>query len=178
MNWDAISAVAELFGAIAVVISLLYLARQLRQSARIEGAASFRSIMDGVREVTNHMHAPQNLETLTRGYRSRRSLPPDEMMRFDHLIGSLLNQVEATHMTLEAQMYTEDAMANWVWFLRTRIFCFPGAREWWDEYKPGYEPASQAFIQRIVDSVNTKDQDPFGLLIEANELPSSSGRTS
>jgi hypothetical protein len=36
MNWDTVGAVSELVGAIAVVISLLYLARQIRNSAQIE----------------------------------------------------------------------------------------------------------------------------------------------
>jgi NAD/NADP transhydrogenase alpha subunit len=32
MNWDAISSVAEIIGAIAVVVSLIYLASQVKQS--------------------------------------------------------------------------------------------------------------------------------------------------
>ena len=34
MNWEAIGAIGELFGAIAVVATLMYLARQMRQDAR------------------------------------------------------------------------------------------------------------------------------------------------
>ena len=34
MNWDAIGAIGEIFGAIAVVVSLVYLGRQINQSAR------------------------------------------------------------------------------------------------------------------------------------------------
>ena len=34
MNWDAIAALAELFGALAVVASLLYLASQIRQNTK------------------------------------------------------------------------------------------------------------------------------------------------
>jgi hypothetical protein len=33
MNWDAVGALAELAGALAVIVSILYLARQVRQSA-------------------------------------------------------------------------------------------------------------------------------------------------
>jgi hypothetical protein len=34
MNWDAITAIAELIGAAAVVLSLIYLAIQVRTGAR------------------------------------------------------------------------------------------------------------------------------------------------
>ena len=32
MNWDVVSAVSELLGAVAVVVSLLYVAKQLRDT--------------------------------------------------------------------------------------------------------------------------------------------------
>ena len=35
MNWDAIGAIAELAGAIGVIASLIYLARQIRQNYMI-----------------------------------------------------------------------------------------------------------------------------------------------
>ncbi len=34
MNWDAIGAIAELLGAIGVIASLVYLARQMSQNTR------------------------------------------------------------------------------------------------------------------------------------------------
>tara|TARA_B110000858_G_scaffold89247_1_gene103084 strand:- start:5179 stop:5370 length:192 start_codon:yes stop_codon:yes gene_type:complete len=34
MNWDAISAIGEIIGATAVVVSLVYLAVQIRQNTR------------------------------------------------------------------------------------------------------------------------------------------------
>lgn len=34
MNWDAIGAIGEVVGALAVVISLVYLALQIRQNSR------------------------------------------------------------------------------------------------------------------------------------------------
>ncbi len=44
MNWDAIAAVGEILGAIAVVISLLYLAVQIRQNSRAMKGASTHGI--------------------------------------------------------------------------------------------------------------------------------------
>lgn len=54
MNWDAIGAVGEILGALAVVVTLFYLARQVRQNTIVTRAettkdlylASVRSIMD------------------------------------------------------------------------------------------------------------------------------------
>ncbi len=40
MNWTAVSSVAEIFGAIAVVVSIIYLARQVKQSNQTTEAAT------------------------------------------------------------------------------------------------------------------------------------------
>jgi hypothetical protein len=40
MNWDAIGAVGEIVGALTVLITLIYLATQIRQSNRIGITAS------------------------------------------------------------------------------------------------------------------------------------------
>ncbi len=43
LNWDAIGAIAEMFGAAGVIPSLIYLASQVRQSTRQSFAASYQS---------------------------------------------------------------------------------------------------------------------------------------
>lgn len=42
MNWEIISAVSELVGAVAVIVSLIYLALQVKQNTRIMRAAAKR----------------------------------------------------------------------------------------------------------------------------------------
>ncbi len=44
MNWEAIGAVGEILGAFAVVVSLLYLATQIRQNSRIVKGSTVQSI--------------------------------------------------------------------------------------------------------------------------------------
>src|SRR2546430_3344065 len=46
MNWEAISALGQIVGAIAVVISVVYLATQVRGNARQTRLASMRSMGD------------------------------------------------------------------------------------------------------------------------------------
>ena len=45
MNWDAIGAIGETLGAIAVVVTLIYLAAQIRQNSRFVKAATYHSTM-------------------------------------------------------------------------------------------------------------------------------------
>ena len=40
MNWDAIGAVGEIIGAVVVIVTLLYVAKQIRQNVQVPGNGS------------------------------------------------------------------------------------------------------------------------------------------
>ena len=44
MNWEAIGAVGEILGALAVAVTLIYLARQTRENSRAVKASSAREV--------------------------------------------------------------------------------------------------------------------------------------
>lgn len=46
MNWDAVGAVAESVGALAVIITLVYLTLQLRQNTKAIEHSSYRAVFD------------------------------------------------------------------------------------------------------------------------------------
>ena len=52
INWDAISAVSQLIGSLAVVLSVLYLAMQVHQSTRVAKLAMQDAAATALRDVT------------------------------------------------------------------------------------------------------------------------------
>jgi len=46
VNWDAIGAIGEIVGAVAVVATLGYLAVQIRQNTRADRASSRQTVLD------------------------------------------------------------------------------------------------------------------------------------
>lgn len=162
MNWDAIGALAELLGATAVVISLVYLAVQIRQSGRVSAAAAFQGIIDGITEHFRFMYAPENADVVAKGLADFRSLSATERMQFEALVAGMLNQVEASLITLHAQMMSGDTMENWAWWLRTRLFCYEGFRDWWSDAKQGYAPEVAEWINQQVALADTS-LDFYGL---------------
>jgi heme/copper-type cytochrome/quinol oxidase subunit 1 len=75
VNWEAISAIGQIVGAIAVVISLIYLATEIRSNARATREASMRSLSDAV---TRWLHQlaenPHLAEVFHRGIQDYESL--------------------------------------------------------------------------------------------------------
>ena len=116
MNWDAIGAIGEILGALAVFISLGYLATQIRQSNRQARTDSLRDATKGWTD--QHQSAfdtEEKVAFMRRALSSYSSLSADEKGRlFSTLIGyiaafdSLYNQHQAgllqenTFRTLES----------------------------------------------------------------------------
>ncbi len=55
MNWDAISAIGEIIGAVAIVVSLIYLAIQIKTQNRESRLAAMHEISIGFRNATSRV---------------------------------------------------------------------------------------------------------------------------
>ena len=66
MNWDAISAISQLVGSLAVVLSVLYLAVQVHQSTRVAKLAMQDAAAAALRDVTKPLMENAELERIWR----------------------------------------------------------------------------------------------------------------
>jgi len=66
MNWDAISAISQLVGSLAVVLSVLYLAVQVHQSTRVAKVAMQDAAAAAMRDVTKPLMENAELERIWR----------------------------------------------------------------------------------------------------------------
>ena len=80
MNWDAIGAVSELIGAVAVVATLIYLAVQIRQNTKSVQSTNFSTWMDAIHGI-NHVHLEIS-DFLDDALNARRELTADEYWKF------------------------------------------------------------------------------------------------
>ncbi len=140
MNWEAIGALSELFGAAAVVASLIYLSRQLKMTRQVEQVSAFQAVFDGFTHHTAQFFtAPDDLAL--RGLTDRSGLSESDLLKFDHLLSNVLNQLEMTGSLVQAGLMTEEELQPVHWWLRDKLFCYPGAREWLEEFELFYPPA-------------------------------------
>ena len=83
MNWDAIGAIGEIAGALAVVVTLLFLSRQIRETARqihLNSATEVNSLFnDAFDPIYNNEH---NLTLWVEGQRNPASLSEDDLAVF------------------------------------------------------------------------------------------------
>lgn len=98
MNWDAISAVSQLVGSIAVVVSVLYLAVQLRSSTRVARVAAMDAAAAALRDVTKPFMENAELARLWRiGLEDLDALSAEDQARFFHSAHQFLKAMETIH---------------------------------------------------------------------------------
>jgi hypothetical protein len=85
MNWDAIGAVGEIVGAVAVVISLIYLAAQIRNQNRESRLTRMHEMSHGFREATSKLLDAEVTDIFVKAIGSFESLTDGE--RLNLIIG-------------------------------------------------------------------------------------------
>jgi hypothetical protein len=88
VNWEAISAIGQIVGALAVVISLIYLAREIRSNARSARLASVGTINRWLGQIASHPHLA---EVWHRGIRDMESLKGPDGATFHALMLQLFH---------------------------------------------------------------------------------------
>ena len=82
VNWEAIGAIGEIVGALAVVVSLAYLASQIRTQNRESRAASVHQVIEGYRSSIAVLHEPEMAEIWLSAMEDFDSLAPSHRLRF------------------------------------------------------------------------------------------------
>ena len=98
MNWEAINAVSQLVSSIAVVLSVLYLAIQLRSSTRVARVAAQDAAASALRDFTKPLMENAELGRVWRaGLEDLDALSPDDQARFFHAAHQFLKALETIH---------------------------------------------------------------------------------
>ena len=114
MNWDAISAVSQLIGSIAVVISVLYLAVQLRSSTRVARVAAMDAAAAALRDVTKPFMENAELGRVWRiGLENLEALSPEDQARFFHAAHQFLKALETIHYHYVYGLLDEQLWQGW-----------------------------------------------------------------
>ena len=140
MNWNAIGAIAELFGAAGVIVSLLYLATQMRQSNVLAKRNAVQTLFASRGELNRFLASDPALSDLYwRGLDSPDELNQSEWRRFIIVLSTLVRQFEAIYSDHEAGLLSDriwQSQANSI----QRWMSKPGAQRVLQELKSDFDP--------------------------------------
>ena len=155
MNWFAISATASIISTTAFIVSVVFVAMELRRSNRITLRAAAQKLVDTRVEYQKYIGGdPELCELWWRGLLTPDELNPVEWRRFFLITAADLRFSEAMYEDYEAGFLTES-----VWELQKRYmkrwFSKPGIQKILKELAFDYNPG---FVRLIMVDAPKKDE--------------------
>ena len=148
MNWEAVGATAELLGGIGVIVSLFYLAAQIRQNTRSVRAASYQAVTTSLSQLSGAFgQSPQTSRIILVGTTDLEHLTREERGQFTLLMVSLFRSYENIFYQHNRGMIEDAVWQGWENSMR-RIFWSPGVQAWW----PGWRKDCQAEFRDFLEA--------------------------
>ena len=149
MNWEAISAVSQLIGSVAVVVSVLYLAVQLRGSTRVAKVAAQDAAATALRDVTKPFMENAELARIWRtGLENLKGLSAEDQARFFHAAYQFLKAFETIHTHYVYGLLDLELWEGWRELLRHYI-ASPGMGHYWKIRRDLFSKRFQKFVQSL-----------------------------
>ena len=156
MNWEAVGAIAELVAALGVIVSLIYLAKQIgtnseniAQNTKVLLSNTDMNSNQTILELYGSQTGNRELAELTlRGHLSPNALNAIEQYQYGFVLLSLFE----SHQTFYVQFQHGNARPE-IWHYYEQRFsdvcALPGAIQWWRKN-------NTPFIPEFVNYVNAK----------------------
>jgi len=148
-NWTAIGAIGEVLGAIAVVLSLVYVAAQVRHNTMALSRAASADAVKGIRHWNQSLiDDPVMVRIFSKGVEDMNALDDDGRARFVVLMLNFLKTFENMHY-----QFSKGAMEPEVWQGWGRLgelyFTAPGIQQYWSERPPLFSLAFQQWMDGL-----------------------------
>ena len=150
LDITTLAAWGEFLGGIAVVISLVYLASQIRQNSKLLRASTTSSTNEQVRTLNTLLAQEPELATIFwNGNGDRDALSENDRQRFDNLMSL---QFQTFRQQYQFERYGIGTSEEWQYIeavMRWQVQQ-PGAQRWWQEWGGMYPEAFYEFTEGLI----------------------------
>ncbi len=157
MDWEALGAIGEIAGAAGVIITLVYLAKQIHES----NLAARQAAMQGMLDLNSHLlgqiiHSTSISEIYIRGSNDDQSLSVAEKFQYRTFISQMsLGWERAYHLNNSGKV---DA---WAWReVEEAILAVsrsPGFQSWFTDTRDRLSDEWQSYISGIIEDIGASD---------------------
>jgi len=154
MNWDAVSAIAEVVGVVAVVLSLIYVGIQVRQNTTQIRQDNMLQTVRGTLDTNWYFHRdPAAFEAFRQGLKSFENLDPKNKAIFHSILVDLAFYLEIVRNMEVSGLVDRTALETSSRFFGA-VLVTHGGREWL-KFAQDTQPmpvAALEYLQSVLDS--------------------------
>lgn len=160
MNWDALGAIGELIGAMAVVVTLLYVGRQIHQANAQSQATARYSFIEAYGHMNTTIAGSKKVASIFRRGLKGQEMDEDEDMQFFALIGQFLNSW-STLFDLHADGLLPENQWTMVRLDIITMLSAPGGKGFWEQH--GQFGVHEAFRDAVNETL-ASDEESYEML--------------
>lgn len=158
MTLEQMSNIGELVGASLIIVSLIYVSRQLAQNNRAQRVTAIQLHNDTYHK--NLLMLADHSETWVEGLSNFSELSPPKQVEFSMLIQSVVRHIEQAFMIKNEGLLSESTY-NAALTLLANVMSYPGARHWWLTRKETFDVEFAKSLETQISK--NPDADPYGL---------------
>ena len=160
MSIQELGSIGELIAAIATVLTLVYLAIQVRQNTRALKASTFQEISSELgQNVQLLLNTPDMAMIYTKGLSEPDTLTANERLKIQALYLAMFRRLESVFVQTELGSIDREFVAGAELSLLTLIGTQFG-REWWESAKPIFYKPFVEHVEKQLVSIQVPMQHP------------------
>jgi hypothetical protein len=159
MNWDALGAISETIGAVAVIITLIYLAVQIRQNTRAMQTASHHAVTDSLNQGNLAVAQDADLaQIMVTGLADRGCLTEAERQRFDFLMLAYFHVFDSLFYSAKSGTGERNLLhAEEKGF--AHLMSSQGVYDWWNDNPYAFSPEFRSYMEEFRATAGKNEHD-------------------
>ncbi|CAD5967443.1 MULTISPECIES: hypothetical protein [Planktothrix] len=142
----SIGDVTDIIQTIVIVVSLIYVAIQVRESTRATKGATYQSIITAFAEIESRISQDAEVAKIYRlGQASSDKFNETQLARFNELMSSFFNLYENLYYQYNNKLLEEELWAGWGQNIRDHL-AQPGVAAWWKSKSYLYAKSFREYI--------------------------------
>ena len=158
MTLESLASLGEIVGAIAVVVSLIYLAVQVRQSTRAQLFENSSRVLDRTAAMQAALSRDPAMAVLfSKGVTDPSKLTPQEWIQFTWALYEFFGALEFMFLAAKERSIPDEIWQRWsaatAWWMS-----FPGVREWWTVRPIPFADSFSAYVESLIEDNPTDEE--------------------
>jgi hypothetical protein len=146
LNWDAIGAIAEAFGVMGVIVTVVYVGVQIRHNSKAVQGATEQSLM--TQEMALYALIAEHPGIYRRGGESTDQLDADEYVVYENLVAAIMSQLYSAFVQFQRELVPPSVWdaytADWPDHIRQVGFLHT-----WNRIKYGYPQEFRQYLDEM-----------------------------
>ena len=150
MNWEAIGSIGEIVGAAAVVVSVLYLAFQIRQNTHSVRGSTIQAVTETIQR--ENRWSSDLGETFVKAIESPSEVTAVEAFKLGEWLSAAMSARQNEYFQYKKKLMDQEMWDASLGIIRS-IMSVEFCRNWWHGYdKQVYSPEFVAVVDDVIDA--------------------------